>query len=93
VNKTNSQLLKKRKENDEFFISFEDNGIGIPDDIQSKLFDPFFTTKDQGQGTGLGLGIVKGIIDKHKGKISVQSLPGSTTFKISLLINKNRLIN
>jgi signal transduction histidine kinase len=81
------------EEGDHVSVEIKDSGSGIPQEIVEKIWDPFFTTKDQGQGTGLGLGIVKGIIDKHKGKISVQSQPGSTTFKISLPINKNRLIN
>jgi len=81
------------EEGDHVSVEIKDSGSGIPQEIVEKIWDPFFTTKDQGQGTGLGLGIVKGIIDKHKGKISVESQPGSTTFKISLPINKNRLIN
>jgi two-component system NtrC family sensor kinase len=81
------------EEGDYVSVEIKDSGSGIPQEIVEKIWDPFFTTKDQGQGTGLGLGIVKGIIDKHKGKISVQSHPGNTTFKISLPINKNRLIN
>jgi two-component system, NtrC family, sensor kinase len=74
-------------------VEIKDSGSGIPQEIIEKIWDPFFTTKDQGQGTGLGLGIVKGIIDKHKGKTIVQSSPGSTSFKISLPINKNGLIS
>jgi two-component system, NtrC family, sensor kinase len=65
-------------------LEIADNGSGIPADIIDRIWDPFFTTKDQGEGTGLGLGIVKGIIDKHKGKIFVRSKPGETVFKIML---------
>ena len=65
-------------------LEIEDNGPGIPLDIREKIWDPFFTTKDQGEGSGLGLGIVKGIIEKHKGKISVSSIPGRTIFKIQI---------
>lgn len=65
-------------------LEIADNGSGIPAEIIDRIWDPFFTTKDQGEGTGLGLGIVKGIIDKHKGKISVRSKPGETVFKIML---------
>jgi signal transduction histidine kinase len=61
---------------------FAPYGSGIPKEIQDKIWDPFFTTKDQGQGTGLGLGIVKNILEKHKAKISVESVPGSTVFTV-----------
>ncbi|MFW5658893.1 MAG: sensor histidine kinase [Bacteroidota bacterium] len=65
-------------------VSITDNGPGIPDDIQQRIFEPFFTTKDYGKGTGLGLDIVKKIVDKHKGEISVSSEPGRTQFVIEL---------
>jgi two-component system, NtrC family, sensor kinase len=73
-------------------VEISDTGFGIPNEIIEKIWDPFFTTKDQGQGTGLGLGIVKGIVDKHKGKIVVKSRPGETIFKIKLPINRNEVI-
>ncbi|WDF54268.1 sensor histidine kinase [Mucilaginibacter sp. KACC 22063] len=66
-------------------IVIRDTGIGISDDVKQHIFDPFYTTKDVGEGTGLGLSIVFGIIEKHKGKIEVQSEPGmGATFLISL---------
>ncbi len=65
-------------------IEIGDNGSGIKPQILDRIWDPFFTTKDQGEGSGLGLGIVKGIIEKHKGKISATSKPGETKFKIQL---------
>ncbi len=65
-------------------MEIADNGHGIPLEIIDRIWDPFFTTKDQGEGTGLGLGIVKSIIEKHKGKISVKSKPGETIFKVML---------
>lgn len=61
-----------------------DNGPGIPIEIQKRIFEPFFTTKQQGEGTGMGLGITKSIIEKHFGKISVESEPGRTCFSILL---------
>lgn len=61
-------------------ISIEDNGPGIPIEIQSKIFQPFFTTKPTGKGTGLGLSMSYEIITKgHGGKLSVSSKPGLFT--------------
>ncbi len=68
-------------------ISITDNGIGISDDIKPKIFEPFFTTKPAGEGSGLGLDIVKNIIEKHNGKIVMTSEPGNTTFSVYLPIN------
>lgn len=68
-------------------VEIEDDGPGIPLKIQDRIWDPFFTTKDQGEGTGLGLGIAKGIVEKHKGKINLTSNPGKTIFRIELPVN------
>ncbi|MCU0545046.1 MAG: response regulator [Oscillatoriaceae cyanobacterium Prado104] len=68
-------------------ISITDSGQGIPAEIIDKIFEPFFTTKSTGEGSGLGLHIVKEIIDKHQGKIEVYSIPGQTTFTVYLPIN------
>lgn len=65
-------------------IEIEDNGPGIPEDIQSRIFEPFFTTKGVGEGTGMGLDIVKRIVDHNEGYIEVDSEPGRTTFKVCL---------
>ncbi len=54
-------------------LTIKDNGPGIPTSIQDRLFDPFFTTKDVGNGTGLGLHIVKNEVNKHNGTISLES--------------------
>ncbi|PJZ57105.1 sensor histidine kinase, partial [Leptospira barantonii] len=79
-------------ENDKFVIvQIEDNGPGIPARIQDRIWDPFFTTKDQGEGTGLGLGIVKGIVEKHKGKITLNSNPGKTVFRVELPIDPEKI--
>ncbi len=70
---------------DKAFIKISDTGPGIPEDVLPQIFDPFFTTKDEGQGTGLGLSMVYGIIQDHKGNISVKSTVGEgTTFNIEL---------
>lgn len=66
-------------------ISIADTGQGIPESYRSQIFDPFFTTKPLGSGTGLGLAIVYGIVQKHRGHISVESTLGrGTTFRLIL---------
>lgn len=66
-------------------VSIGDSGCGIPEEIRTRIFDVFFTTKPAGVGSGLGLDIVKKIIDKHKGRIEVHSEVGvGTTFRVYL---------
>lgn len=68
-------------------VAITDSGQGIPAEIKEQIFTPFFTTKAAGEGSGLGLDIVKKIIDKHDGKIEVDSEIGKgTTFSIWLPI-------
>ena len=57
-------------------IEVADTGPGIPPEIQARVFEPFFTTKPEGEGTGLGLALARGIIEGHGGAISVESRPG-----------------
>lgn len=61
-----------------------DNGKGIPPEIKGRIFDPFFTTKAVGEGTGLGLDIVRRVVEWHKGRVEVTSEPGRTEFRVSL---------
>ena len=66
-------------------LSIHDNGCGMSPDVLSHLFEPFFTTKEPGQGTGLGLSTVYGIVKQHRGYIDVQSEPGQgSTFAVYL---------
>jgi signal transduction histidine kinase len=67
-------------------VRIVDNGPGIPEDVRSRIFDPFFTTKPQGQGTGLGLDIVRRLVEQNNGLIAVESTPGRTAFSVSLPI-------
>jgi C4-dicarboxylate-specific signal transduction histidine kinase len=65
-------------------ITIKDSGHGIPREIAEKMMTPFFTTKKNGKGTGLGLVLAKGIIEKHGGKFSFISEAAHTTFQIEL---------
>lgn len=76
--------IRTSSEGKNVVIEIEDNGPGIPEEIQPKLFTPFFTTKAMGKGTGLGLNISYNIIMKHHGDIRVTSQPGRTRFRITL---------
>ena len=86
-----SLTLRTHANDDQVVVEIEDNGPGIPKEIQNRIFDPFFTTKPPGVGTGLGLHITYNIIaHKHHGKIEVFSRPGSTCFQIALPIHFDR---
>ncbi len=65
-------------------VRVSDDGHGIPKDVMSRIFDPFFTTKPVGQGTGLGLDIVRRLVERNDGLMEVHSEPGHTEFKITL---------
>jgi two-component system, NtrC family, sensor kinase len=65
-------------------VSISDSGTGIPDENKNRIFEPFFTTKPIGEGSGLGLDIVKRIVEKHNGRIDFMSVPGNTVFSVYL---------
>jgi PAS domain S-box-containing protein len=77
--------LSLAREKSHVVLGVSDTGHGMPEEIRSKVFEPFFTTKDFGKGTGLGLTVVKGIIEEHGGTIAVESaVDKGTTFWIRL---------
>lgn len=69
---------------DQVVVLVIDNGHGIPDDIKGRIFDPFFTTKPVGEGTGMGLDIVRRLVFQQRGEIDVTSQPGHTEFRVAL---------
>jgi signal transduction histidine kinase len=69
-------------------VRIADNGPGIPAEIRDRIFDPFFTTKPAGQGTGLGLDIVRRLVQHNDGQITVESRPGRTEFQVTLPIEE-----
>ncbi|MEA9727663.1 ATP-binding protein [Xanthomonas campestris] len=80
-----------RDEAENVWIQFQDSGAGIAPDLLQRIFDPFFTTKPVGSGTGLGLSISYGIINKHHGRIDVESVPGQgASFRIVLPVRQPR---
>ncbi len=78
-------VIRTRQDKEWVVIEIEDDGPGIPAEIQSRIFEPFFTTKPSGLGIGLGLDISHNIIvEKHQGDIRVVSEPGKTCFEVRL---------
>jgi signal transduction histidine kinase len=72
-------------------VEVSDTGAGIPPAVLPHIFDPFFTTKNEGEGTGLGLSVSLGIVERHGGKILVESEVGKgTTFTLCLPLSRER---
>jgi signal transduction histidine kinase/ActR/RegA family two-component response regulator len=77
--------IEANKRGNKVVAVVSDTGVGMDEKTVEKIFDPFFTLKEVGKGTGLGLSTVHGIIEEHKGTISISSKPGKgAAFKISL---------
>jgi signal transduction histidine kinase len=76
--------ITARPERQSVVVRVVDNGAGIPDDIRDQMFDPFVTTKPVGQGTGLGLDIVRRLVSHNDAEIEVETQPGRTEFRVSL---------
>ena len=82
---------KERTSDGRILLKVADEGTGIPSAVMSKIFEPFFTTKPLGQGTGLGLSLVREIVQKHNGEISAESRPGRTEFVVKLPVASEAL--
>ena len=86
--------IKSEQKNGVVKIEVIDDGIGIKKEHLVRVFDPFYTTKDVGEGTGLGLTVSSGIVEKHLGKISVSSQEGrGATFTIQFPIMKGKFVS
>jgi signal transduction histidine kinase len=77
-------VITTRRASTGMAVEIEDDGPGVPGELQSRIFDPFFTTKAVGAGSGLGLDIARRIVRGHRGDITLSSRPGSTSFTVSL---------
>ena len=77
--------IETRELEDEILVRISDTGVGIPESARSRIFEPFFTTKPVGAGTGLGLSTSFSIIERHGGRITVESEIGrGTVFEVRL---------
>ena len=75
--------VQANKKKDKIVISVQDTGVGIPEEVKTKMFTPLFTTKSKGQG--LGLAVVKRLVESLKGEITFESQPNEgTKFKVEL---------
>ena len=85
MNFSGTLVIKAAEKNNLAHITISDSGCGIPAEIGDRIFDAFYSTKKIGEGSGLGLDIVKNIVLKHNGKIYYESQVGvGTTFHIEL---------
>lgn len=76
--------LRVRRASDLLLVEVEDNGPGVPKELQGRIFEPFFTTKAPGHGLGLGLDTAQRIVRMHRGYMTILNVPGSTCFQVGL---------
>jgi PAS domain S-box-containing protein len=89
IDKQGLVKVATRPAGDLLCVEISDNGCGMTEQVKKRIFEPFFTTKEVGKGTGLGMSISYDIVQKHGGKIEVDSAPGQgTTFRILLPMGK-----
>lgn len=81
-------IIRTCQKNNNLLVEIEDNGPGIPADVKNRILEPFFTTKPMGKGSGLGLDVVRRVVqNRHSGGLLVDSVPGKTRFTVSLPIS------
>lgn len=85
-----SLVVSARRQHDMVLVTVTDNGVGIPENIRSKIFDPFFSTWPVSKGTGLGLSTALHIVEEHGGRIYFESIDDLTTFSILLPIDRKK---
>ena len=91
----NMRLFAENPETDAVEICIKDTGCGMSEEVKEKIFDPFFTTREIGEGTGMGMSVVHGLVKQWGGQIFVESIPGKGTsifmfFKISDAASENK---
>jgi signal transduction histidine kinase len=84
VGKDGLVTVRATREGDDVVVRVVDNGPGIPEETRQHIFEPFFTTKKVGEGMGLGLDIVRRLVQRNEGVIEVDSQPGRTEFRVVL---------
>jgi signal transduction histidine kinase len=80
-----------KRDGENAFVEFWDDGPGIDPAITSRVFEPFFTTKPLGQALGLGLDMVRRIVNKHFGSVTMQSVPHATCFQVRLPLDRPQI--
>lgn len=88
VNEHGRVELFAQREGENVVVRVVDDGPGIPAEVRDRIFDPFFTTKPVGKGTGLGLDIVRRLVQRHNGQIELDSRPGRSEFRVTLPVGE-----
>ncbi|HYP06749.1 MAG TPA: ATP-binding protein, partial [Bryobacteraceae bacterium] len=82
--------IRTARKLDRVVVELFDTGPGVPPSLRDRIFEPFFTTKKQGDGTGLGLDVVRRIVQRHHGELRLESAPGRTCFQVILPVRRPR---